>query len=228
MLQKPIGPLYFQRNLKVLRRAWLAFLDRVGDVNSLRLFVLAALCLAGCIDQPVSVKPLPAPSPEVPVCNLPAELHQRNKLGPKGQGSCVHASTVNHLRWLNKYDLAARWWETYGDGETASGIRSKLDAAKADFVYTENADPTFLDWASRTRRGAIIWWKASHCCTFEGFVKDENGREFAAILDNNNPGRFEYTEREQFIRGWAGFGGFALTVLEDPPSPLPWLSYEVQ
>ena len=30
-----------------------------------------------------------------------------------------------------------------------------------------------------------------------------------------------------FVRLWAGYGGFALTVMEDPASSLPYRSYEV-
>ena len=51
--------------------------------------------------------------------------------------------------------------------------------------------------------------------------------QYAAILDNNYPGRFELTPREQFVRLWAGYGGFALSVLQDPASSLPYRSYEV-
>lgn len=134
---------------------------------------------------------------------------------------------VNHLRWLNRHMLAARWWATYHDGEYATRLMQRLDAAGEDYVCTEKADPRFLDWCTLTRRGAIIWWKPNHCCTFAGWVKDVRGVTYAAILDNNNPGEYEYTEREQFIRGWAGFQGFALTVLSPPPTASPWLSYEV-
>ena len=52
-------------------------------------------------------------------------------------------------------------------------------------------------------------------------------KPYAAILDNNYPGRFELTPREQFVRLWAGYGGFALTVMHDPASSLPYRSYEV-
>jgi hypothetical protein len=50
---------------------------------------------------------------------------------------------------------------------------------------------------------------------------NRDGRQYAAILDNNYPGRFELTPREQFVRLWAGYGGFALTVMDDPASSLP-------
>ena len=187
--------------------------------------LLLTLTVAGC-DVPVRVQALPMPRPEQPPANLPAELHQRNWTGPLGQGSCVHASLTNHLRWLNEITLAQQWKNTYSDGEWESRLRARLDAADIDYGYTVKADPRFLDWASQTRRGAICWWKPSHCCTFMGWVA-RDGRQYAAILDNNYPGHFELTEREQFIRLWAGYGGFALSVMSDPTSSLPWRSYEV-
>jgi hypothetical protein len=183
------------------------------------------LLTSGCSEQ-LQVRALPAPPAEQPPANLPAELHQRNWTGPLGQGSCVHASLTSHLRWLNEISLAEQWRNTYSDGEWESRLRNRLDTANIDYGYTVKGDPRFLDWASQTRRGAILWWKPSHCCTFMGWVS-RNGKQYAAILDNNFPGHFELTEREQFIRLWAGYGGFALSVMSDPASSLPWLSYEV-
>lgn len=176
--------------------------------------------------MPQSVRPLPAPTVEQPPANLPAALHQRNWTGPKNQGSCVHASITNHLRWMNEFELGERWRATYSDGEWDSRLRQRLDAAGVDYSFTLKADPRFLDWASNTRRGAILWWKPSHCCTFMGWVTRDD-RQYAAILDNNYPGRFELTPREQFIRLWAGYGGFALTVMGDPASSIPYRSYEI-
>lgn len=206
--------------------------------KSLLLLPLLALALTGC--QPTQrVRLLPSPQAETPVCNLPKPMHQRNKLGPLGQGSCVHASLVNHLRWLNESALAERWWATYGDGEYASRLMQRLDAAGINYVFTEKSDPRFLDFCTTQRTGAILWWKPSHCCTFEGFASgreimqsDPKARgldpnaQYACILDNNYPGTFEYTERSRFVRLWAGYGGFALCVLDDPAISLPYLSYE--
>ncbi|GAA5509166.1 hypothetical protein [Novipirellula caenicola] len=102
----------------------------------LRAFIAAGLLLfaTGCLpDHPVQVKPLPAPPAEQPVANLPTQLHQRNWTGRLNQGSCVHASLVNHLRWLNEYELGERWRATYSDGEWDSRLRSRLDAADIDY-----------------------------------------------------------------------------------------------
>jgi hypothetical protein len=88
----------------------------------------------GCLpESEVRVRPLPAPLPEQPIANLPTQLHQRNWTGWLNQGSCVHASLVNHLRWLNKFKLGERWRSTYSDGEWDSRLRSRLDAADIDY-----------------------------------------------------------------------------------------------
>lgn len=196
-------------------------------IRRIALAISVCFLVAGCDQmQPVRVRPLPAPAIEQPPANLPASLHQRNWTGRLNQGSCVHASLTSHFRWLNQFEMGERWRSTYSDGEYETRLRNRLDAANVEYVFTSKADPRFLDWASSTRRGAILWWKPSHCCTFMGWV-ERDGRQFAAILDNNYPGRFEFTEREQFVRLWAGYGGFALTVLADPASQIPWLSYEV-
>ena len=207
-----MSPILITTNIEIIMRQWIFGL-------------LVCTVAVGCDVENVRVRPLPSPPPEQPTANLPNPLHQRNWTGPLGQGSCVHASLVNHLRWLNEYELGERWRATYSDGEWDSRLRNRLDAAGIDYSYTLKADPRFLDWASITRRGAILWWKPSHCCTFVGWV-ERNGQQYAAILDNNYPGRFELTPREQFIRLWAGYGGFALTVLNDPSSSLPYRSYE--
>jgi hypothetical protein len=119
--------------------------------------VLMLLVLAGCDSGIVNVRALPTPEPEQPPANLPVQLHQRNWTGSLGQGSCVHASLVNHLRWLNRFELGERWRTTYADGEWDSRLRDRLDAAGIDYSYTLKADPRFLDWASATTRANNGW-----------------------------------------------------------------------
>jgi hypothetical protein len=191
------------------------------------LLLLLTVVAVGC-EQQVTVIPLPAPAAEQPPCNLPGSLHQRNWLGKERQGSCVHASLTNHLRWLNQFELGEQWRSTYGDGEYASRLMRRLDDVGIEYIWTDKADPRFLDHVSNMRTGCILWWKPSHCCTFEGWVKGDDGQVYACILDNNYPGKFEYTQREQFIRLWAGYGGFALAVNSPPATSIPYLSYRVE
>ena len=94
--------------------------------TSLTAGCLLALACVGCAPEPVNVRPLPAPPAEQPAANLPTQLHQRNWTGRLNQGSCVHASLVNHLRWLNQYELGERWRATYSDGEWDTRLRNRL------------------------------------------------------------------------------------------------------
>ena len=70
--------------------------------------VFLLLAFVGWESSEVNVRALPTPAPEQPPANIPISLHQRNWTGPLGQGSCVHASLVNHLRWLNAFELGER------------------------------------------------------------------------------------------------------------------------
>lgn len=191
------------------------------------------LLLAGC-DQFADAVRGPKPAPESPVVNLPKDMRIKNwasKLPSKyGQGSCVHASTYMLLRWLGEDELAAKWQRRYSGGETASSILKYWSEADIPYCstydakkYTTSGDPSFLRWCSDTRRGAIIWWKPSHCCLFCGFEMI-NGREYAIILDNNTPHKFdEPIPVDEFIRLWRSeYGGFAATPVLTPTGPIPW------
>jgi hypothetical protein len=191
----------------------------------LRYALLLFVVLVGC-EPAKRVYPLPEPPPEYPVCNLPLELRQQNWSGRLGQGSCVYASLINHVRWLNLPDFASKIRATRGDGEYASRLMGWLDSEGVPYKFTEKADPRFLDWCTYERTGCILWWKPSHCCTFEGWVRDQNGNQYATILDNNYINKYEYIPREQFVRLWAGYGGFALAVVDDPAISIPFRSYE--
>jgi hypothetical protein len=199
-------------------------------MKQLLLILLLVTTTAGCMEiengQVVLTKP---PKPESPVVNLPVEMRIRNWTDRSGAGSCVHASTAMLLKWLGEVELAKKWQKTYAGGETAISILKYWSAAGIPYCSTLNArtyecsgDPAFLRWASNTRRGAIIWWKPSHCCLFVGIEKI-NGREYAIILDNNTPNKYdEPVPLEEFITLWRRCGGFAATPVLTPTGPLPW------
>lgn len=203
--------------------------------------VLLLLFASGCAQEPsYRARALPEPRPETPVVNIPRELRVKNWLGNRGEGSCVHATTKNVLVWLNDIEGALNW--NYENGEWSSQLQRRLREKGYEFEVTENAsDYSKLEWASDMRLPAIIWWKPSHCCMFAGFSlgadvlatrPDLAGRidprkEYAAVLDNNYIDRFEYTEKQQFVRLWIGYGAFAVVILGSPTTSIPWQSYEV-
>ena len=131
---------------------------------------------------------------------------------------------MTHFRWQGKYSLADGWRNRYAGGETAYSILNKWITNRIPFTFTDDGDPRFLDWATATRRGAIIWYYPSHCVTFMGFGA-MNGKEYAFLCDNNRTGRFIAIEKHPFIVAWRGYGGFAATAVFTPAGPLPWPAY---
>ncbi|GAB5404316.1 MAG: hypothetical protein Aurels2KO_25470 [Aureliella sp.] len=188
-------------------------------------FLFCFLPLLGCtpdVPRVVSVQP---PAAEIPTVNLPESLRQKNWVSrTNGQGSCVHASSVAHFNWQGRYKIAEGWKRRYSGGETAYSILNKWIDNRIPFTYTDSGDPAFLQWATDTRRGAIIWYYPSHCVTFCGFAVVD-GRDYAYILDNNRINRFIAVDKSEFIRNWRGFGGFAATAVFTAAGPLPWPAY---
>jgi hypothetical protein len=190
-------------------------------VKKIALILFLLLPFSGC-EQPVKYVPVAPPPAEVPVANLPKQLHQRNWTDSRGSGSCVIASTIYVMRHQGAFDLADQWRRRYAGGQTAKSITDYYTRERLPFACTLDGDPAFLVWATKTRRAAIVWWKPSHCCAFVG-ISVIDGKEYAIIQDNNRPGTFEKTPLDEFIRKWRGYGGFACTLLLAPPqSPVPW------
>jgi hypothetical protein len=182
------------------------------------LAVLAAAAL-GCGPSRPNLVPGIAPPEEQPVANLPDSLRPHNW----GGGSCVHASLIYQLQWCNETEVAQLWRNVFSGGETANGIRGKLDKAGFDYRFTERADPAFLDWVTATRRSALIWYFPNHCVAFVGWGRVEN-REVAILNDNNRPGHFITIPKQTFLRNWRDYGGFGLSILNPPAPPIPWPS----
>jgi len=151
--------------------------------------------------------------------NIPVELREANY----ARGSCVHASLETTLRHQGRYDLARWWRESYRGGEDAGGLEAKMERAGLRWASTTAGDPEFLEWVSRTRRSAVIFYKPNHAVTFVEFSR-RLGKDTAKIIDNNHPGRYEHIEKKRFLRGWRGYGGFAATVVGTPPPPPLWRS----
>lgn len=153
---------------------------------------------------------------EIPVVNLPSPARQRNWTR-YGEGSCVIASTVMMFRWQGRDDLADAFRRKYGGGHTASMLHADMDQENVRYATTTTGDVRFLEWAMRTRRGAGITFFPSH---FVCLVHLDAER--AGILDNNRTDRIIWIGREEFIRRWRGYGGWATTPVYSPAPPLPF------
>lgn len=194
------------------------------NTNLKLLVVLVGFMLfAGCSTP--SLIALPDAPPEIPPANLPLPLRQKNWVDSRGSGSCVIASSVYHFRWCNRPEVADFFRKKYAGGQTSTSIQEKWKAAGIPYAATEAGDPDFLEWASNTRRGAIIWYFDRHCVHFCGFSKINN-REYALLCDNNRVENYIRIPKEQFLREWRGYGGFACSTLLPPAPSLPYQGYE--
>lgn len=193
----------------------------------LMMLVLAFLSLAacGCDSQSEQWLALPAVAPESPPVNPPVGMRQKNWVSSTGSGSCVIASSVTHFGWQGREDVGKYFRASYAGGQTATSIKTKWKAANIPFLCTESGDPQFLDWASKTRRGAIIWYFPNHCVTFCGYSVID-GIEHAMICDNNRTLQYIRIPKQQFIREWRGYGGFACTALLTPAPSIPHVGFK--
>ena len=152
--------------------------------------------------------------------DLPLSMRTENYSG----GSCVHASNVSLLRWQGQDEMADWWRKTYGGGEYDTRLVSRMEAAGLRYAYTKTTDMHFLRWCVRTRRGAGIFYKPRHSINVVGM--DE---KYVYLLDNNyvdypeQYGHYERVAIGEFEQRWNGYGGFAWTLVYQPPPPLPHL-----
>jgi hypothetical protein len=180
------------------------------------------LCLAlivGCSTAPSNDDDDYSAVGEKPTMNLPLALRQRNWIGERGSGSCVHASMVSLFRWQGRYQMAEHWRSTYGDGAGPEWLDEKLDEEGVRYAQTVNGDESFLEWALRTRRGCgISYWlpEGNH---FVDLVYLDDTQ--AAILDNNETNHFIWMSREELLDRWRAIGGWAITPVYAPAAPLP-------
>lgn len=185
--------------------------------------LVAALCLlaaAGCVAEPEGARRpttdrqltdiRPTSPPEVPAVNPPIEGRQRNYSG----GSCVFASTCTASRWMGRDDIAQAMRASCHGGSGQSRLHENLKRMGAPFVFTSTGSVAFLEWASRTRRGAMIFYYPNHAVTFVGFSSTH-----AFLIDNNRIDRAISIERNTFIRNWKSWGGAATVPLVGPPAP---------
>ncbi|MEM9367520.1 MAG: hypothetical protein AAGD07_16125 [Planctomycetota bacterium] len=198
------------------------------NTRSALALIALSLCIAFCGCKP-NIELAKPPKPERPdAVNLPVELREWNWVDGRRQGSCAVASSISMMRWHNQMAAADYMRRNFGGGQTESSLKRKLDSMidagyPVSYVSTSNGDPHFLEWASKTRRGAVLFFFPRHCVTFCGFSTDDRGREVALLLDNNRVRTFLAIPKDQFLRDWRNkYTGFALTLIGPPIPPPLW------
>jgi hypothetical protein len=84
------------------------------------------------------------------------------------------------------------------------------------YAYTASGNVEFLEWATRNRYAAGIFYYPKHAVNLVELNEDH-----AVLLDNNRVGNYIYVPRDEFIEKWLGYGGFAWTIIYSAPPPRP-------
>lgn len=170
-------------------------------------------------------------------CDLPKELHLKNKGGSDGAGLCVFTSLDMAAQWSNVPEIIGfRDYMTKFPGggypEKVSKYIKKLSTERGhelvegrDWGQFTDADDYKLDKILTTGRMAGITYGyspryGSNVAHMVDLVMIDN--DTAAILDNNFPGTIEWMDRKEFVRRWKIMGGgWGVWFNAPPPPPVP-------
>ena len=186
-------------------------IDRVGQWLLAFIVILAVVVFfSGCTER----RDYGVQVVDRPVVNVPPVMRESNYYDT---GSCVHATLVTLLRWQGKEKLASDWRRRHYGGEYAGALNVKMDRRGIRYTSTTKGDVRFLEWACRTRRGCGITVKGGkHMITLVHL-----GREWAAVLDNNDTSKFIWIPRKKLIDEWKRSYGWAVTPVYSPMAPWP-------
>lgn len=148
------------------------------------------------------------------ICDLAPEYRQKNWGRP---GSCGHASTTSALRWVQLFDQADDWRKSFSNGENFRRHCDRLRAKGIAFVATSDGDERILEYATWSRRGAVVYWPSGHITNFMGKRGDR-----VVILDNNHVGRLDGYPYADWVRRWQRNSGCAIVIVSgEVPPPIP-------
>lgn len=179
-------------------------------------------------------------------CDLPGELHVRNRGGKDGVGLCVFASLRHSGLWHDEPVLTAlfEWMFTRPGG----GYPAKVDATIAAYCKDKAVPPPAylqleggdLDLLRRAcaagRMPAVTYWysptgryggkRVSHMVSLlaAGAGRGPDGKGWWVVLDNNHPGpdKLEWMSEAQFRKCFTGgAAGWAVVPLRAGPPPVP-------
>ena len=168
-----------------------------------------------------------SPSGTRAVIDLPVSQHMHNTGGSDRAGLCVGTSVTHSARWQNVRELDGfrRWLEARPGGSFPEKLARDLKAFCAQkgvpvprYVMGTGVDTRLMELAFRTRRCPAITHTAAHMVS--GMHLD--GQE-GAILDNNNPGKWEWATRTRYTDVYSaaprGRYGWVVVLLAPPPPP---------
>lgn len=162
--------------------------------------------------------------------DLPASQHVKNFGAPlDNKGLCVFASMTMAARWHNVrplFDVIHKIDRGGGWPDKVDGVFKKY-APHLRYVQYQGTDPAMLDKALSEGRPACVTYgygeRYRMQTIYHMVMLVHLDSEWAAILDNNYTGTYEWMPRQEFLRRWVhpSGTGWAYVMLAPTPPPVP-------
>lgn len=162
--------------------------------------------------------------------DLPVDQHVKNFGAPlDDMGLCVFATMDMDARWHNERRLIG----VINKIQKGGGWPAKVDdvikeyAPGLKYVQYEGKDPAILDKALSEGRPAGVTYGYGERYRMQTIAHMvllvHLDSKWAAILDNNFPGTYEWMPREEFLKRWVhpNGDGWAYVFLSPGPPPPP-------
>jgi hypothetical protein len=176
-------------------------------------------------------------------CDLPLDLHLRNKGGSDGRGGpgtgsglCVFTSIDMAAQWANVPELIGfrDWMTNFPGGGYPDKVRQyvkKLSVERGremvegvDYGQATDADEQKLAKILDGYRVACVTYGYSprYGQNIAHMVCLMSFGDHCVVLDNNFPGTYEWVEKKEFLRRWKMMqGGWVFWLNAPPPPPVP-------
>lgn len=171
-------------------------------------------------------------------CDLPRELHVKNRGGSDGAGLCVFASIKHSAMWQRVPPLEGifEYMFTRPGGGYPSKVDKVIDALckskgmpKPLYLQVEDRDLEILKLACKTGRMPGVTYSFSPSGRYGGqriahmvsLVHADD--KLFGILDNNFPGTIEWMTPAEFLKTYTGGrNGWSVILLDSGPPPVPF------
>lgn len=168
--------------------------------------------------------------------HIPDAQHIKNVTGTDGAGLCVFASAAHNAKFMNLRHFEGIF--DYMKSRPGGGWPEKLDRVLADYarsigrplpeyIQHTGGDAEFLRLALKTGRAVAITYAGADGVYYSGTIGHmvnlvHFSDRWAAILDNNYPGKYLWMPPGELLKRWRGMGGgWAFAYLSAPPAPVP-------
>ncbi len=194
------------------------------------LFLLASVAPAALASAVVSDTPFDPYSGREVQCELPRDRHVRNILGKNGTGCCVWASGQMMSDWHDFKPFAAILSDRLGGAtnrDVEAAFKRKAPGFR-DYVQAQGKDSIeLIDWCAKTGRIACVTWGASHMVIQVHLDPEGMQEPRAAVIDNNQPGKWIWMPRAEYIAKHKQGGAWSYALITPPPPPIPIAPKEV-